>query len=207
MSTPLYEGSLPEMNTVDLGQYKRIVQYFWDPEPKNNEEPGSSIWCLGQEYGRTNTPAKDNPQPHASSEPDEPKDGADRSLRPTGSQRPTSSRQIDELRATCDDGEVTASDPTDNGWPASFVDDFESKFWLTYRSGFPPIPKSKDPDAALSISLAVRLRSHLVDPQGFTSDTGWGCMIRSGQSLLANALSTLRLGRGMVVSICVAKCM
>jgi cysteine protease ATG4 len=46
------------------------------------------------------------------------------------------------------------------------------------------------------MTLSVRLRSQLVDSQGFTADTGWGCMIRSGQSLLANALCILSLGRG-----------
>ncbi|KAJ5162459.1 hypothetical protein N7492_007851 [Penicillium capsulatum] len=51
------------------------------------------------------------------------------------------------------------------------------------------------PEAISSMTLSVRLRSQLLDPQGFTSDTGWGCMIRSGQSLLANTLYILTLGR------------
>lgn len=198
MSTPLYQGSLPEMNNVDLGQYKRIVQYFWDPEPKNNEEPGSPIWCLGEEHGRDDSPLKASPQPDTVSGLEERR--VDLSQSSTDSQRPTPLRQTDDPKYTQEDRGIT-SDPADNGWPASFVDDFESKIWLTYRSGFPPIPKSKDPGAALSMSLSVRLRSHLVDSDGFTTDTGWGCMIRSGQSLLANALSILRLGRSMVFSM------
>lgn len=191
MSTPLYEGSLPEMNNVGLGQYKRIVQYFWDPEPKNNEEPGTPIWCLGEEHRDDGSPGK------SVSQLEKPKERVDPAQYSTDPQRPTSSQQTDGRKPTQAD-RVTCGDPTDNGWPASFVDDFESKIWLTYRSGFPPIPKSKDPGAAQSMSLAVRLRSHLVDSEGFTTDTGWGCMIRSGQSLLANALSILRLGRSTV---------
>lgn len=89
----------------------------------------------------------------------------------------------------------------DGGWPPSFLDDFEARIWLTYRSNFPAIPKSEDPKAASSMSLSVRLRSQLVDQGGFTSDTGWGCMIRSGQSLLANALVMLKLGRGMLIAL------
>lgn len=32
--------------------------------------------------------------------------------------------------------------------------------------------------------------------RGLSSDTGWGCMLRTGQSLLANALVKVHLGRG-----------
>lgn len=67
---------------------------------------------------------------------------------------------------------------------------------MTYRSNFTPIPKTDSADAKPGMTLSVRIRSQLMEPEGFTSDTGWGCMIRSGQSLLANALSILHLGRG-----------
>lgn len=81
-------------------------------------------------------------------------------------------------------------------WPEAFLTDFESRIWMTYRSNFTPIPRNNTPEAASSMTLGVRLRSQLMDSQGFTSDTGWGCMMRSGQSLLANTLCILLLGRG-----------
>ncbi|KAM0268707.1 hypothetical protein ACHAQH_009923 [Verticillium albo-atrum] len=83
----------------------------------------------------------------------------------------------------------------DGGWPSAFLDDFESKFWMTYRSDFEPITKSSDPRAASALSLSMRIKSQLMDQNGFSSDSGWGCMIRSGQSLLANTMAVLDLGR------------
>lgn len=131
---------------------KRIVQYFWDPEPKNDTVPKASIWCLGREY----------PSPSPSDK--------------NGDQ----------------DGDGDTAPPE---WPEAFLDDFESRIWMTYRSNFTPIPRTNTPEATSSMTLGVRLRSQLMDSQGFTSDTGWGCMIRSGQSLLANTLSIIKLGR------------
>lgn len=170
-----------------MARYKRIVQYFWDPEPRNEEGPGSRMWCLGNEYV---TPDDDS---NKATGPDCTPDIASAPL------------TTEELPTVCDnprksDSTSTSSttkSTTDHGWPSAFLDDFESRIWITYRSNFPLIPKSKDPNAQANMSIGVRLRSQLVETEGFTSDTGWGCMIRSGQSLLANALSILLLGRGM----------
>lgn len=56
------------------------------------------------------------------------------------------------------------------------MSDIYSRYWLSYREGFPVIPNSK-----------------------YSSDVGWGCMLRSGQMLLAQALLMCCLGRGFRV--------
>lgn len=59
-------------------------------------------------------------------------------------------------------------------WPPDFYDDFTSRLWMTYRHNYPPIR-----------------------PSSHKTDIGWGCMLRSGQSLLANTLIIHFLGRGI----------
>ncbi|RKP39677.1 hypothetical protein BJ085DRAFT_2916, partial [Dimargaris cristalligena] len=57
-------------------------------------------------------------------------------------------------------------------YPAAFLHDFESRIWCTYRSQFPALPNST-----------------------LTTDAGWGCMLRSAQSLVAQAYVVYLLGR------------
>ncbi|GEM07720.1 cysteine protease ATG4 [Rhodotorula toruloides] len=101
----------------------------------------------------------------------------------------------------------SASPSTVNGWPAAFYHDFYSRIALTYRSGFPAIPC--DPSSSSTgvvqgmlnnLSLSIGRGGHRGPSPtgaegGLSSDTGWGCMLRTGQSLLANALVKVHLGR------------
>lgn len=173
---------------MDLSRYKRIMQYFWNQEPTNTECSELPVWCLGRQY-----------DPHSNNlYPDMAKKQASDQKTPQAVVPAQISDETVESHSLPSSASAQGGD--DCGWPPAFLDDFESRLRFSYRSSFPAIPKSQDPNAASSISLTVRLRSQLNDQGGFTSDTGWGCMIRTGQSLLANAMQILTLSRGKLVS-------
>lgn len=91
-------------------------------------------------------------------------------------------------------------------WPPVFYIDFTSRVWLTYRSQFPtPIKDGRladlcdngNLDAASSTSAKKSAWHWVGGEKSWSSDSGWGCMLRTGQSLLANALVHVHLGRGV----------
>ncbi|PSR85511.1 putative cysteine protease Atg4 [Coniella lustricola] len=180
---------------AEVGRYgRRLLNMFWDPEPTNDTSLSRPVWCLGRLYNndadtgghhsRGDVPAASHTTPPIS---------------PSITTLPHPLRAVPNTPPESSSGSFSSSlvydEPLqDAGWPAAFLDDFESRIWMTYRSGFEPISKSTDPKASSALSFAMRLKT-LADQGGFASDTGWGCMIRSGQSLLANALAISRLGR------------
>ncbi|KAL2170384.1 hypothetical protein VTG60DRAFT_4870 [Thermothelomyces hinnuleus] len=182
---------------------RRILQKIWDPEPINDRNSNEPAWCLGRAY-ILGPKASGAPQPLVASTPP-----ADRATDKIGTKaasvpsvvpRGATTQQSpdtppDSLASSLDSSLAYEESSGDSGWPPAFLDDFESRIWMTYRTGFELIPRSTDPRATSAFSIAMRLKTSLGDQTGFTSDTGWGCMIRSGQSLLANALLISRLGR------------
>ncbi|KAF3210432.1 Cysteine protease atg4 [Orbilia oligospora] len=182
------------MMNIRIDKFQRVIQYFWDP-PVKNDEPKSSIWCLGVEYS-----FKPSELEVKSSDEYDTVNASSTDSVPVLLTTPssTSADAITQHESDSDSSEAavevqkdTSTQMDDDGWPHAFLDDFDARFWMTYRSAFPPIPLST---TSRNMTLATRIRS-LADQEGFTSDTGWGCMIRSGQCVLANAISLLKLGR------------
>ena len=199
------------MSSLDINRYsQRLVKLFWDPEPKNDTTIDSTLWCLGVKYdiaGRAGT-GNSEPAPPVILTPPAVITKAPQRRPPVETQEsyvtverpqdvPSNTNGISLSSSSPPASERTPSGnpASSEGWPSAFLNDFESRIWLTYRSNFPPIPKSADPSATSGMSLGLRLKSQLSGPTGFTSDSGWGCMIRSGQSILANTLALLYFGR------------
>ena len=176
-----------------------------DATPDKCTEP---IWLLGVQH-----PGYEPPPPPA---PD--------IFKTPGKRNSTDSRRSSNFRSSASpsnsptigpqDSHLSQSQPASSGpskdpsknWPPVFYSDFTSRIWLTYRSQFFPIRDttlaalesevSDSPTGLPSSPPTKRWNWPIGGEKGWTSDAGWGCMLRTGQSLLANALLHLHLGRG-----------
>ena len=132
---------------------------------------------------------------------------------PSSFRSSTSSVASSELSQSTNSSSSKIPNPAAN-WPPVFYIDFTSRIWLTYRSQFPvPIKDGRLADLRdnssgyggnselgedVSSTIAKsRPWNWVVGEKTWTSDSGWGCMLRTGQSLLANALIHMHLGRGL----------
>ncbi|KAF1737048.1 Cysteine protease ATG4 [Beauveria bassiana] len=170
------------MAHVDLGRYKKIVQMFWDPEPSNDPTLDQPVWCLGQSYKLHNgvKPRTGSQGQHSS---DMGATTATASLEPSKAVAVPPNNAPDTPPESIGGSFSTGRDEMDheNGWPQQFITDFDSRFWMTYRNDFKPIPRSKDPKAASSMSFPMRIKYQLGDQGGFSSDSGWGYWRRGQQ--------------------------
>lgn len=74
-----------------------------------------------------------------------------------------------------------------------FKKDFVTKIWMTYRRDWNDVMQSDMKSLSPLGNFSMGSSNNTV---AYTSDCGWGCMIRSGQMLLAQALVVHFLGRG-----------
>lgn len=187
------------------GHLDKAVRYLLDSDatPDKSTDP---IWILGVQHLGYDP----SPPPSASPPPPPPTSSSSSSGRRSSMdvRRSSSIRNsVTSIRGAMSSPEPTmAKRERDPGahWPPIFYSDFTSRIWCTYRSHFPPIRDTTL--AQLEMEASGQMQPVSQSPRkwawipgmekGWSCDSGWGCMLRTGQSLLANALLHLHLGRG-----------
>ena len=177
----------------------RRLRNFLNPNSRIPESTSPMV-LLGCRYDRgakPTTPDEDDEHPPARSlDEDATSSDADDDASPrrrsdvgaSSSARSDDASRLETVRAALrrrfrrDDVDGSVHAPPAGGAPSAllssdeglrrFADDFRSRAWITYRRNFVPFEGST-----------------------YGADAGWGCTMRSGQMLLANALSTHFFGR------------
>jgi len=168
------------------GSLQRVVQLFWDKDLENTDHE-NPIVVLGNVY--------------------EPKEESPKNEDKVSAETSTSSNETEPVNSINDfkqyfqkfsinsNSQPINKEKDPNKWPADFIKDVHTRIWLTYRTRFAPIARDEDGPSPISLHNLLRGQNYDLNSEAFTTDCGWGCMIRTGQTLLANALLNLHLGR------------
>lgn len=198
-SSPKTKSALLAAAKHGKGQLDKAMRYLLDSD-SHLDKCTDPIWLLGLQH-----PGYD---PSAEPPPALSRRGSVDSRR-TSSFRTSTSSTVSTSPAG---GNALSSSSSKNNaahWSPEFYADFTSCVWITYRTNFQPIRDSsltvleREQAEVTAAGSPIPISSSPPSKRwwpggekGWTSDTGWGCMLRTGQSLLATALIHLHLGRG-----------